>query len=240
MELREFITRAQRVQDTDMLWALSLEFFHGFGVRMVGYRYFVGLPDPNEVPVMATDGIPQAFLERILNERLYLLNPIPDIVSRSTEPMFWSDVARMSDLLEEETAFIDDVLQKNLGDGLAIPVFGPTSRNGLFQLAYGGARPATSQRDARVIQLGAQLAHLTYCKMSERGQVDSHGMTDREKEVLAWIAKGKSNSVIADILGISIHTVDTHVRRIFRKLGVNDRTTAAVKGLGVGVLQPAA
>lgn len=63
-------------------------------------------------------------------------------------------------------------------------------------------------------------------------------LTRRERDVLEWIAQGKSNPVIAEILGISIHTVDTHIRRIFRKLGVNDRTTAAIKGLGAGLVEP--
>lgn len=63
-------------------------------------------------------------------------------------------------------------------------------------------------------------------------------LSPREREVLRWIANGKSNAVIAEILGISPHTVDTHNRRIFRKLGTCDRTTAAIKALDEGLLPP--
>ena len=63
-------------------------------------------------------------------------------------------------------------------------------------------------------------------------------LTPREAEVLTWIARGKSNSVIADILGVSPHTVDTLVRRIYGKLEVADRTTAAIHGIGAGLIQP--
>ncbi|MFD0980744.1 helix-turn-helix transcriptional regulator [Tropicimonas aquimaris] len=63
-------------------------------------------------------------------------------------------------------------------------------------------------------------------------------LSPREQEILGWIASGKSNAVIAEILGISPHTVDTHNRRIFRKLGAGDRTTAAIKALDGGLLPP--
>ena len=61
-------------------------------------------------------------------------------------------------------------------------------------------------------------------------------LSRREVEVLTWVAFGKSNGTIADILGISIHTVDTHVRRIMSKLDVASRTTAAVRAAQQGVL----
>ena len=53
-------------------------------------------------------------------------------------------------------------------------------------------------------------------------------LTGREIEVLRLIAKGKTNTEISDILSISPHTVKSHVIHIFNKLGVNDRTQAAV------------
>ena len=61
-------------------------------------------------------------------------------------------------------------------------------------------------------------------------------LSQREVEVLTWVARGKSNGAIADILGISIHTVDTHVRRIMSKLDVASRTTAAVRAAQQGLL----
>ena len=66
---------------------------------------------------------------------------------------------------------------------------------------------------------------------------DLISMSPREIEILRWIARGKSTPVIAEILGISRHTVDTLMRRIFEKLSVHDRTAAAVKGLQMGLLE---
>ena len=92
-------------------------------------------------------------------------------------------------------------------------------------------------RGQRVRDIDAQIAHLRYCALAESQSARDFGLSPREVEVLEWIATGKSNSVIAEILGISPHTVDTIVRRIFSKLDVNDRTTAAIRGLGAGLLR---
>jgi DNA-binding response OmpR family regulator/DNA-binding CsgD family transcriptional regulator len=52
------------------------------------------------------------------------------------------------------------------------------------------------------------------------------GLTSREAEVLLWIARGKSNRDVSDILGISPRTVNKHLEQVFIKLGVNNRASA--------------
>src|SRR3954462_7392658 len=54
------------------------------------------------------------------------------------------------------------------------------------------------------------------------------GMTAREREVLALLGTGMANKVIARRLGISEATVKAHLTRIFRQIGVTDRTQAAI------------
>lgn len=53
-------------------------------------------------------------------------------------------------------------------------------------------------------------------------------LSPRETEVLRLMAEGYTNTQISDVLDISAHTVKTHVTSVFNKLGVNDRTQAAV------------
>jgi DNA-binding CsgD family transcriptional regulator len=52
-------------------------------------------------------------------------------------------------------------------------------------------------------------------------------LTPREREVLFWIGRSKSNSEIASILGITTATVGKHLEHIYPKLGVENRTAAA-------------
>ena len=58
--------------------------------------------------------------------------------------------------------------------------------------------------------------------------VDACGLTLREGDVMNWVANGKSNGEIAIILGISHHTVRKHLEHILAKLGVENRTAAAL------------
>lgn len=53
-------------------------------------------------------------------------------------------------------------------------------------------------------------------------------LTNREQEVLRLVVQGATNPEIADRLGISSHTVKSHIIAIFNKLAINDRTQAAV------------
>jgi DNA-binding NarL/FixJ family response regulator len=62
----------------------------------------------------------------------------------------------------------------------------------------------------------------------------SEPLSAREMEILACITRGMSNKEIANRLGISHQTVKNHVTSVLRKLGVNDRTQAALSALQYG------
>jgi len=56
-------------------------------------------------------------------------------------------------------------------------------------------------------------------------------LTEREAEVLYWVARGKSSRDVGDILGSSPRTVDKHIERILQKLGVENRAAAAAMAI---------
>jgi len=58
-------------------------------------------------------------------------------------------------------------------------------------------------------------------------------LTPRETEVLSWLAKGKTNRDIGEILGTSPRTVNKHLEHIFEKLGVETRAAAAALASGM-------
>lgn len=60
-------------------------------------------------------------------------------------------------------------------------------------------------------------------------------LTEREREVLALLSEGATNREIADELYLSIDTVKTHVRKVFSKLGVGNRTQAAIVARDYGL-----
>jgi len=58
-------------------------------------------------------------------------------------------------------------------------------------------------------------------------RLSTAALTTRETEVLSWIAKGKTNRDVGEILGLSHRTVNKHLEHIFEKLGVETRAAAA-------------
>jgi DNA-binding NarL/FixJ family response regulator len=62
---------------------------------------------------------------------------------------------------------------------------------------------------------------------TEATRLASAALTPRETEVLSWIAKGKTNRDVAEILGMSPRTVNKHLEHVFEKLGVETRAAAA-------------
>jgi DNA-binding CsgD family transcriptional regulator len=69
------------------------------------------------------------------------------------------------------------------------------------------------------------------------GHLQSLGLTTREAEVMHWVCEGKTNSEIAMILNVTIHTVNRHLEHILKKLGVDNRQKAIVavmERLGAG------
>jgi DNA-binding CsgD family transcriptional regulator len=69
-----------------------------------------------------------------------------------------------------------------------------------------------------------------------RAALASLGITEREFEVLALLAAGRSNKEIAAKLSVSLNTVKTHVSRLFEKLGASRRTEAILKARELGLI----
>jgi DNA-binding NarL/FixJ family response regulator len=63
-------------------------------------------------------------------------------------------------------------------------------------------------------------------------------LTDRERDVLRLVGRGRSNTEIAGALFISETTVKTHLSRLFTKLGIHDRTQAVVMAYETGLIVP--
>ena len=98
------------------------------------------------------------------------------------------------------------------------------------------AHPAPDGRVLQARRLGGvgfqESETLWLLSLRERGdltpsRLSTAALTPRETEVLSWIAKGKTNRDVADILGMSPRTVNKHLEHVYEKLGVETRAAAA-------------
>jgi DNA-binding NarL/FixJ family response regulator len=90
----------------------------------------------------------------------------------------------------------------------------------------------------RAVHAGHVLLHPDVARLLADGQTrrTEVRLTAREREVLAAIALGRANREIARRLGLSEKTVKTHVSSILTKLGVQDRTQAALYAVRTGIV----
>lgn len=234
--VRSFVKDCAAASDAACLWRTIVAFFHNCGIEMVSYHLDNAEDLPGGRSGFVEDGFPEEWICEYIDSNLHVIDPIPGLAARLSRPFLWSEIEKLANLTEQEADFIRRRKASDFGDGIALPVFGPKGRNAYFGLGFGKSVVTVRPENTFEMQCVAQIAHLRFCELIE-DTLRNIDLSPRELEILRWMARGKSNSVIAEILGISRHTVDTIGRRLFDKLDVNDRTTAAIKGLGSGLLQ---
>ena len=88
---------------------------------------------------------------------------------------------------------------------------------------YHGGAPMTASVAAKVVQM--------FRSQSSAEKKEYIDLSDREKEILALLVKGKSYKAVAAECFISIDTVSTHVRHIYEKLHVHSKSEAVAKAI---------
>ena len=95
-------------------------------------------------------------------------------------------------------------------------------------LERGATTPLISQREARRLSVDRVDDVLLLEERHQEGQ-----LTARELEVVTWVAQGKTNAEIAALLLLAPSTVRKHLENVYAKLGVNTRTAAVARLLGL-------
>ena len=196
-----------------------------------GLRTFLGLQDGFEIVGEAADG----------DEALERAGELdPDVILMDLVMPKRDGVSAMQLLKERASRIRVIVLTSFLEDDRLLPALEAGAAGYLLK----NSQPAELARAVRAAHAGEAIIDPTVAArlvhaLSERPPTTAlDDLTARERDVLVLIAQGRSNKRIALELGISEKTVKTHVGHLLAKLGVADRTQAAVLAVQHGVAQP--
>jgi LuxR family transcriptional regulator, quorum-sensing system regulator BjaR1 len=146
---------------------------------------------------------------------------------RSHYPFEWNtaDFTGADKRLVEFRRLLDDC---RLTRGLSVPIHG---RSGLAAgVSMGGVGIELTARTKAALHLMSVYAFERILQLTARERAEPR-LTLREREVLAWSAKGKSAWEIGEILSVAKRTVDEHAQSAMRKLGATTRTHAVAIAL---------
>ena len=127
----------------------------------------------------------------------------------------------------------DEVIEKTikaLGDGLAIPLYGPKLNPGYAFVAMNPESGGKSNLNKWIAACSASVFHTRYCMLKNK-VAKTINLTVREMEVLELVVMGKTNPEIATILDISKFTVNSYMKNMFLKFGTTDRVSTVVAAL---------
>lgn len=233
------VEQIARCESLPGLWQIMIAYFRDRGYGAVCY-FTCGPGEPGHGPgptgAPIHHGFRPAAVEAYLNADYEHLDIVPRLALARGKPLRWREVWASVELNEEEAAYLALMQAVEMGDGYSLPCYGPGGRNGYIGIGRMADDARTDEPCLREMHMMAQSAHLRIGDFTVSEPIRGKPLSAREREILDWVARGKSNGVIADILSISAGTVDTYLRRIYEKLGVSDRTSAAVRGIGMGLI----
>jgi LuxR family transcriptional regulator/LuxR family quorum-sensing system transcriptional regulator CciR len=234
----EFELAVDRASRPDDLWRLMVDYARACGATRIGYHHLPppGAPDSAMLRV-ENAGFGDALLAQYLAARVSGIAALADAVHRVGRPVYLSELLDgLVRLSPRARVHLEGYRAAGIVNGLSLEAFGPNGRNGIFAFDLGTTERLAPAALGR-LRWACQVMHLRYCELLLPTLGDLPNLSAREAEVLRWVARGKSNAAIAEILGISAHTVDAHLRRIYLKLGVFDRISAALRALGFGLIK---
>ncbi len=218
------------VEYTGQVWA-------GLGVIRRSYHFYPVFDEPTSArTIVYARGFSDAWLDHYRQADVRKYDPIPLRTIEHGAMLKWTDAMEMGPNTPEQERYFDAMRKEGLIHGVGLPLFGPRCRDAYSGFDFG--RPV-EEIPADIIEsvfAVAQAGHQRVSKLisTECNQVE---LSEREHEVLGWIAQGKSSTDIGTILAISPDTVRTYTKRVFAKLEVHDRIGATIKGLQLGLVR---
>lgn len=210
-------------------------------VKLSGYGFhaflITGLPDYGDRidPLVLVNGWPEGWFDLYLSRSFADHDPIAAHCKASIDPFAWSDVYREAEAGRHQREVMHRARDFAMIHGFCVPIHNEDGFQAVVTMA--GDRPDLSRESRSAIHLMSIYAHnRARACLAERESRKL--LTTREREVLTWFAVGRSTRAVAERLGVTADTVETHFQSAARKMKVRGRTHTVVEAIRRGEVTP--
>jgi len=238
MRISDFIEATNAAQTTDEVFSLYEKAVTSFGYDRIMYSALTHHPVHDSVSSPSImKNYPDDWVDYYVEQGFVKTDPVRKYVIASRGPFTWDAMEKRLELGPAQSDVMNGGREAGLLDGIAIPLHGPFGEVLGVGLASstGGIDPKQHLSTIHLLTVQFHTVFANLLETEKRALPPIH-LTSREREVLQWCKAGKSNWAIGEILNISEHGVDFHVRNIFNKLNADSRITAVVKALYLGLI----
>jgi LuxR family transcriptional regulator, quorum-sensing system regulator BjaR1 len=233
-----FLRSLDRTTSIDEVSRLLLTEFADYGIAhaMAGTVPQRGTVARQQQGHILVNTFPTEWGRRYLARGYAFHDPTVRHLGFSNAPFAWSELGpRFAD---DATALrvMNEAGDFNLRDGVTVPLM--TLEGGVAGFSLSGERLAIDPADRPMLHLIATYAfgHLLRLR-GQNAAAQASKLAPREREALQWAAEGKTDWEIGEVMGISTHGVDFHLRSARTKLGTTNRTQAVAVALRRGLIQ---
>jgi LuxR family quorum sensing-dependent transcriptional regulator len=185
--------------------------------------------------VILAKKMPAEWIKLYSDRRYADTDPVMRHLKQSWKPFEWNEVTWNP----EHNLGAEEVMQmrKEFGfhNALVVPIFNAAGLAGFVSAS--GAKIEVNAPIKGAFHLLAVYAFHRARSLRREGSAEKPTLTQREREVLTWVANGKSAWEIGEILRIAKRTVDEHVQTIFQKLDARSRPNAVAIAIQKGLIQ---
>jgi LuxR family transcriptional regulator, quorum-sensing system regulator BjaR1 len=199
-----------------------------------GFTAFVvsGLPPQAEQvePSILLNGWPKDWYIRYMQANHYRHDPCVRTCFNTIEPFVWSELPPSVVNQPKSKLVMSDAAEFGLKDGLCVPLHDVHGFQGVVTMA--GDRIEVPPSARKMVHLTSLYAYGAAERAVRPVTVSAWPrLTDREREILRWIAAGKTGWEIGEILGIAEATVSAHMANVRQKLGTRNAAHSVAEAL---------
>ena len=172
------------------------------------------------------------------DQQLGARDPVHRACQRTAIGFAWSELPDMIQLTPRDRRVLDAAASRGIEEGFTVPAHVPAELSGScsFATARGERLEANNLAMAQLVGAFAFQAARQFLKALTPNNAPSPQVSNRERECLVWIARGKTDWEIGTILGISVETVRQYVKHARTRYDVVSRSQLVAHALLAGTI----